>query len=1179
MKKTGIQPYLLRVSSRAGSVLAAGFLAAAAPAPALASLTNLSPRVAQSSAFPIATNLLLTPEREQIEVLGPAASPHGPLAPLSAITNLEAALGLPPEEARRGYPIKALATVTYCHPQWRTLFVLGDSQGTYIRIAPETPTARPGDIVEIEGATTIANGYSEVKASGVKLTGQRQALVPRRWSLGEILDGRASGQWVEVQGRVLATYPQEERLVIQAMVGTSNLVAFLLHWRPEQARQLLGARVRLRGVVSIQQDSQGHPNGTALLAQESEQVQVIESAAVNPLDLPATPISGLAVPKEGEQGRRAHVQAVLQQVLPGWRVAVRDRTGLIRAQCSFKPEFPLDSRVDVIGYPTLTNGELILTGAVLLPTAAPTRAGNSITLGTPAPNVSLPLLRTVRSVRQLSRNEAARGYPVRLEGIVTYSDPLWWCVFVQDETGAIFTAPASSELEVGFGQHVRVEGVTSAGDFAPTVTKATFTKLADAPTPAPITVALENLLSGQFDCRWVEIQGRVESTLEQDRRLWLHVLTPRGQFRALLAPAISRAQAERLVGARVTLRGSAGGEVNRQGQIIAVRLHIPELSAIHVDEPPAADPFAGPAQSIGDLLRFRAEESIPDRVKVAGWVTSLAAEDSITLEDASGGMLVHLVQRERLPGLGDHVEALGYPAIDNASVALRNACLRILGPGQQPPAITATPEAILSGEHNGRLVRIQARLIEDGSMRPGSTLVLQAGSVVFDALLPATLSLRASQPLVASSHLALTGVCLTRSGQWGQIKSFQLLLRRPEDLIVLTRPPWWNLRRLAWGMGSASLAGVVAVAWGLLLSRKNRLLEEQIRQRQKAEIGLQEAQTQLRLANDQLEQRVTVRTLELSQANDLLTNEVEQHKRTELELRRTQGKLLEASRRAGMAEVATGVLHNVGNVLNSVNVSINVINEHLRSSQTGNLAKVCSLLKDHQADLGAFLTTDPKGRRVPELLSHLAMAQEEERTSLLGEAQTLTQNVEHVKEIVAMQQSYAKVAGVIEDLPAATLVEDALRMNAGALTRHSVVVKREFNEVPLVRVDRHKVLQILVNLVRNAKYALDAADRNDKVLTLGVAMNGTGCVKLVVRDNGVGIAPENLTRIFSHGFTTKKDGHGFGLHSGALAAKEMGGCLQAFSEGPGTGATFILELPIATETASADKGRNHEQSA
>jgi C4-dicarboxylate-specific signal transduction histidine kinase len=140
-------------------------------------------------------------------------------------------------------------------------------------------------------------------------------------------------------------------------------------------------------------------------------------------------------------------------------------------------------------------------------------------------------------------------------------------------------------------------------------------------------------------------------------------------------------------------------------------------------------------------------------------------------------------------------------------------------------------------------------------------------------------------------------------------------------------------------------------------------------------------------------------------------------------------------------------------------------------------------------------------------------------------------------------------------------------------------VKREFNEVPLVRVDRHKVLQILVNLVRNAKYALDAADRNDKVLTLGVAMNGTGCVKLVVRDNGVGIAPENLTRIFSHGFTTKKDGHGFGLHSGALAAKEMGGCLQAFSEGPGTGATFILELPIATETASADKGRNHEQSA
>ena len=288
-------------------------------------------------------------------------------------------------------------------------------------------------------------------------------------------------------------------------------------------------------------------------------------------------------------------------------------------------------------------------------------------------------------------------------------------------------------------------------------------------------------------------------------------------------------------------------------------------------------------------------------------------------------------------------------------------------------------------------------------------------------------------------------------------------------------------------------------------------------------------------------------------------------------------KLLDTSRLAGMSEVATGVLHNVGNVLNSVNVSVNVLNDQLSRSQTANHAKVSSLLDAHRADLAAFLTTDPKGRRVPEFLSHLAAALEEERGQTVREMEALQKNVEHIKEIVAMQQSYAKVAGITEDLPPASLVEDAIRMNEGAFLRHGVTVKREYADAPPVRVDKHKVLQILVNLFRNAKYAMDAAGRNDKVLTLGVGMNGTGRVKVTVRDNGIGIDPEDLTRIFGHGFTTKKDGHGFGLHSGALAAKEIGGSLLANSDGHGTGATFTLELPIAAEKTTANKGNNHER--
>jgi signal transduction histidine kinase len=174
----------------------------------------------------------------------------------------------------------------------------------------------------------------------------------------------------------------------------------------------------------------------------------------------------------------------------------------------------------------------------------------------------------------------------------------------------------------------------------------------------------------------------------------------------------------------------------------------------------------------------------------------------------------------------------------------------------------------------------------------------------------------------------------------------------------------------------------------------------------------------------------------------------------------------------------------------------------------------------------------------------------------------LLANIDHIKEIVATQQNYARVAGITEDLPAAELLDAALRMNSAALQRHGVIIQRRFQEVPPVRVDKHKVLQILINLLGNARHAMDEAGMENKLLILGIIQD-QGAVKISISDNGVGIAAENLTRIFRHGFTTKPDGHGFGLHSGALAAKEMGGALRAYSDGPGKGATFILQLPLA----------------
>jgi signal transduction histidine kinase/PAS domain-containing protein len=300
-------------------------------------------------------------------------------------------------------------------------------------------------------------------------------------------------------------------------------------------------------------------------------------------------------------------------------------------------------------------------------------------------------------------------------------------------------------------------------------------------------------------------------------------------------------------------------------------------------------------------------------------------------------------------------------------------------------------------------------------------------------------------------------------------------------------------------------------------------------------------------------------------------------KQLELEMEKTHQKLMVASRQAGMAEVATGVLHNVGNVLNSVNVSANLVASSVRSSRASSLAKVVELLDKHKTNLAEFLTQDEKGKQLHAFLAGLNDHLATERTAMLGELHSLGANIEHIKEIVAMQQANAHRYGVEEMAQAAELMEAALKMNEAAYYRHHLKLVREFEEVPPLLIDKHKVLQILINLLQNAKRACSqSTDKEDRRIIVRIRRQGESAIRMEVADNGVGIPPENLTRIFAHGFTTQTDGHGFGLHNGALTAKQLGGTLTAHSEGAGKGSTFVLELPIQhpASLTAGERGSN-----
>ncbi len=389
----------------------------------------------------------------------------------------------------------------------------------------------------------------------------------------------------------------------------------------------------------------------------------------------------------------------------------------------------------------------------------------------------------------------------------------------------------------------------------------------------------------------------------------------------------------------------------------------------------------------------------------------------------------------------------------------------------------------------------------------------------------------------------------------------QTSLREPgeEARVAFTILPPWYRTSLAWaayGVTGAALLGL-GLWYPSARQRRNNALLERLVQARTAELGRQMQATEeksralatseerYRSLSSQLERRVDERTAELAA---------------------TYKELVSASRLAGMAEVATGVLHNVGNVLNSINVSANLLLEAVRQSRMKSLTSLNQLFESQANDLPDFFARDPRAKLVPELLKKLDEHSRDERDWLLQELQLVQKNIDHVKEVVAMQQSYATVHGVTETVDPRTLFEDTLRMNSGTLGAHNIRIARDYRPTSKVVVEKAKVLQILTNLIRNAQHACDDAPSEpprEKVITVALDEVG-GRVRFVVQDTGIGIAPENLTRIFAHGFTTRAYGHGFGLHASALAAREMKGALTAESAGVGHGATFVLEIPAAT---------------
>lgn len=286
-----------------------------------------------------------------------------------------------------------------------------------------------------------------------------------------------------------------------------------------------------------------------------------------------------------------------------------------------------------------------------------------------------------------------------------------------------------------------------------------------------------------------------------------------------------------------------------------------------------------------------------------------------------------------------------------------------------------------------------------------------------------------------------------------------------------------------------------------------------------------------------------------------------------VEQEQLRNQLGEAAYKIEMADVASTVLHNVGNVLTSVTVAANMVESVVDQSSVTLVNRMAELITTHQDDLGTYLTEDPKGKRIPPSLEKLGTHLVEEQRAILKEMKGLVRNIGHIKQIIASHQAMAKSAGQVEQIALVDVLSHAMELSFQPGDVKWMTVHRDYQEVPAVWVDQHQLLQILVNLLRNARQAMrqqkqESQESQELRLCVHYQDAEKTAVAMTIQDSGVGIPPEHLSKMFTRGFTTKKDGNGIGLHSSIVAVQNMGGSMHVKSDGTGRGAMFTLIFPV-----------------
>lgn len=589
---------------------------------------------------------------------------------------------------------------------------------------------------------------------------------------------------------------------------------------------------------------------------------------------------------------------------------------------------------------------------------------------------SLPLITTVEQLRRLSPEEAARGMPVRLRGVITYHEPSNYLTFIQDKTAGAYVGvdrgtDRSSGLKVG--QWVEVEGVTSPGKFAPFVEGRGLASvksrvIGHSEPPDPVQISMGDLTDPRFHCQWVEIPGVVRSVIpgEDERdpgRIHVDLHTAAGRIRVIIPnhPAGDPLPLQ-LVDSGVKVRGVFGSRWNERRQLIGSHVLAPSVESIEVIKSPAVtNSFELPVRPVGAIMQFSAEEPAGHRVRVQGIVTLAQPGRGLFISGEGGGLWVQTRQQTPVAP-GDQVDVVGFPARGDFNPSLENAIYRRLGSGPAMEPRDFVPENGFGSRQDAELLRVEAVVLDQMRAPEQELFILQAGQTTISATLdnapPGGLR------IPNGSKVRLTGVCSVRANDFRIPQTFRLLLGSPQDIVLLRRPPWWTIQRVLWVAGGLAVVLLLAVAWSVVLARKNAALSREIRDRHVAEGAL-------RRAHGELERRVEERTGQLSRANEALRDQVAERGRAEARLVAVQLQhLLEKER----ARIARDIHDDLGARLTQIKLLSELVENHADEPESvgRHTRRISAVTRDLTQSMDEIVwAVDPRNDTLESLTSYL----------------------------------------------------------------------------------------------------------------------------------------------------------------------------------------------------------------